>query len=252
MDRTPGGRREQGAREDRTEPGAHSERELARRAATPRAGENAAMSSARASLVLSTVALFVALCGGAVALQGKNSVNSGDIKDAAVKSGDVKDESLKGKDVDVNTLEGSDIDEDSLSGLQLGNGESELSGGHLALLETVTLAETPAGVLELQCIGAPNLRYTNETGTDVTALQTTREIVFEDDGIASNGAVAMSRALVAPDATDTANLAGVGALGSAEYAIVADETVVLATARAFTTPDGCDYVARVEHAPADD
>lgn len=38
------------------------------------------MSSARASLALSALALFLALGGGAVALQGKNSVNSGDIE----------------------------------------------------------------------------------------------------------------------------------------------------------------------------
>jgi hypothetical protein len=247
MDRTAGGSGEQGTREQRAAPVARARHELARRAAPapPQAGR---LSSARAALALSTLALFLALGGGAIALQGKNSVNSGDIKDGSVKSNDVKDESLKGKDVDSNTLKGSDIDEGSLTGLQLGNGEAELSGGHAALFETVVLAETPAGVLEFECAGAPSLRYTNETGTDATALQTTREIVFEDDGIASNGAVAMSRAVVAPSSTETANLAGVGALGGAEYAIVAEGTVVLVVARAFTTPDGCDYVARVEHA----
>ncbi len=40
--------------------------------------------------IVSTLALFLALTGGAFALQGKNTVDSGDIKKNNVKSSDIK------------------------------------------------------------------------------------------------------------------------------------------------------------------
>jgi hypothetical protein len=55
--------------------------------------------------VVSVVALFVALGGGAYALQ-KNSVGSKQIKDSAIKSKDVKDDALTGTDIDESTLPG--------------------------------------------------------------------------------------------------------------------------------------------------
>jgi hypothetical protein len=55
--------------------------------------------------VVSVVALFVALGGGAYALQ-KNSVGSKQIKDSAIKSKDVKDDALTATDVDESTLSG--------------------------------------------------------------------------------------------------------------------------------------------------
>jgi hypothetical protein len=65
-------------------------------------------------VVLGTVALIVALSGTSIALPGKNSVDSGDIKKNAVRTVDVKNQNLKGADVAGNTLTGSDINESSL------------------------------------------------------------------------------------------------------------------------------------------
>ena len=50
--------------------------------------------------VMSTLALFIALGGGAYAISiGKNDVKSRHIQNGAVKSADVKDDGLKGKDI---------------------------------------------------------------------------------------------------------------------------------------------------------
>lgn len=216
------------------------------------------MSSARASLALSALALFLALGGGAVALQGKNSVNSGDIKNGAVKGEDVKSDTLRSSDIDDGTLRGVDFEDDSLGGdeidetsLQgLDTGEVELTGGQADLFETVTLGETPAGAVELACAPAPALEFTNDTGSDVVVIQASRGIVFEDDGVAGNGEMAMSRAELASGDTHAVNLAGVGNIGSGEVAVVADEVFVLALARVFAGLDGCEYLGRVEHASA--
>jgi hypothetical protein len=219
------------------------------------------MSSARASLALSALALFLALGGGAVALQGKNSVNSGDIKNGAVKGEDVKSDTLRSSDIDNGTIGGVDVEDDSIGGEQVDEaslqgldpgdtGEVELTGGQADLFETVTLAETPAGAVELACAPAPALEFTNDTGSDATVIQASRGIVFEDDGVAGNGEVAMSRAELASGDTHAVNLAGVGNLGAGEVAVVADDAFVFALVRVFAGLDGCEYLGRVEHAPA--
>jgi hypothetical protein len=70
------------------------------------------------SNVVGYIALFFALTGGAYAIQGKNTVDSGDIRKGQVKSTDVANENrkgaLKGIDVAANSLTGKDLDEASL------------------------------------------------------------------------------------------------------------------------------------------
>jgi hypothetical protein len=61
------------------------------------------------ALVIAIVALSVALGGSALALPGKNSVNSGDIKKGAVKSSDIGDGSIKAKDVADGSLGPADL-----------------------------------------------------------------------------------------------------------------------------------------------
>ena len=62
------------------------------------------------SRVVSTLALFIALGGGAYALSlGKNDVKSRHIAKGAVKSSDVAQNTLKGADVKQDSLKGSDI-----------------------------------------------------------------------------------------------------------------------------------------------
>jgi hypothetical protein len=209
------------------------------------------MSVSRAALCVSVLSLFVALGGGAMALQGKNSVDSGDIKNGTLKSKDIGDGTIQGKDVKGNTLKAGDIDETSLAGLQAGNGETDVTGGtDVPLFESATLAETPLGTIELACSGAPTIAYTNGSGEGVTLFATTRELVFEDDGVAGNGAVAIARETVNDGSTANVGLSGAGGLGSSEAALLGATDVVIAEVRAFADPNGCDYVARIEQGPA--
>lgn len=71
------------------------------------------------SNVTATVALFIALGGGAYAVTAeKNSVTSKSIKNGAVKSADVKNNGLKGIDIRDDSLTGADIVESTLTGIQ--------------------------------------------------------------------------------------------------------------------------------------
>jgi hypothetical protein len=66
------------------------------------------------AMAVAFVALLAALSGTAVALPGKNTVDSGDIKKGAVKSQDIKDGGVTTKDTKNNTLTGTDINEAKL------------------------------------------------------------------------------------------------------------------------------------------
>lgn len=78
------------------------------------------------------VALFFALSGSAYALQGKNSVDSGDIRNGQVKTRDVANDTgkgaLRGIDVASDTLTGSDIDEGSLGRVPSAQNAETLNG----------------------------------------------------------------------------------------------------------------------------
>jgi hypothetical protein len=116
MDRTAG-ERGQPDQPETAASGSAPRHQLSRSAAQAPRDQEGQMSSVRASLVLSALALFIALGGGAVALQGKNSVSSNDIKEGAVKSSDVQDEGLKRADIKPDALTGDTIDESTLAGL---------------------------------------------------------------------------------------------------------------------------------------
>jgi hypothetical protein len=68
--------------------------------------------------VMSTIAVFAALGGGAYAAA---SIDSRDIVNDSIKSKDIKDDKLKGKDVKADKLKGDDIDESTLVGVKAGN-----------------------------------------------------------------------------------------------------------------------------------
>jgi hypothetical protein len=61
--------------------------------------------------VVSVLALFVALSGGAYALQGRNTVDSGDIKKNAVKEPELAKNAVSGGEVKNDALNGSDVNE---------------------------------------------------------------------------------------------------------------------------------------------
>ena len=83
--------------------------------------------------VLSTLLAFVVLGGGtAVALDGKNTVDSGDVVNST----------LKGKDVKDNTVTGADIDEASLSKVPDADRIDGIDGAELARKSEIPAAPT--------------------------------------------------------------------------------------------------------------
>ena len=108
------------------------------------------------ALVISSIALFAALGGAAVALPGKDTVNSGDIKNNTVKSIDLKDgkavstddvidQSLSGADIADGSVAGEDVADDSIASEDIADNtltggdvlEGSLSGGDIGN-DTVT------------------------------------------------------------------------------------------------------------------
>ena len=67
--------------------------------------------------VLGLIAIFIALGGTAGALTGKNTVDSGDIKNGQVKLKDLKPNAVNGAIVADDSLTGDDVDESTLTGV---------------------------------------------------------------------------------------------------------------------------------------
>jgi hypothetical protein len=68
------------------------------------------------AMAVAFIALLAALSGTAVALPGKNSVDSGDIKKAAVKRADIARNAVNGSKVQNGSLTGAEAKNDSLTG----------------------------------------------------------------------------------------------------------------------------------------
>jgi hypothetical protein len=66
------------------------------------------------ALILAFIALVAALSGTAVALPGKNTIDSGDIKKGQVKNSDIGKNAITGSKVKNNSLKGADVLESSL------------------------------------------------------------------------------------------------------------------------------------------
>ena len=66
------------------------------------------------AMAVAFTALFLVLGGSAVALNGKNSVDSGDIKNGQISTADIRNSGVRGTDVRPNTLTGTDINESTL------------------------------------------------------------------------------------------------------------------------------------------
>jgi hypothetical protein len=74
------------------------------------------------AMAVAFVALLAALCGTAVALPGKNTVDSGDLKKRAVKRADIARNAVNGRKVRNGSLTGADTRNDSLTGADVNEG----------------------------------------------------------------------------------------------------------------------------------
>jgi len=92
-------------------------------------------------MAVAFVALLAALSGTAVALPGKNTVNSGDIKNGQVKSADIKNNSVVGKDIKNNSVRGKDIRSNTVRGSDI----SESSLGTVPTANTASNAQSLGG-----------------------------------------------------------------------------------------------------------
>jgi hypothetical protein len=117
------------------------------------------------AMAVAFVALLAALSGTAVALPGKNTVDSGDLKKNAVKNADiaknavnskkVKNSSIIGGDVKNESLTGADVTNDSLTG----NDINESTLGKVPSTATADLANSVAaseGYHEIGTAGNPS------------------------------------------------------------------------------------------------
>jgi hypothetical protein len=71
------------------------------------------------AMAVAFIALLAALSGTAIALPGKNSVDSGDIKNGNVKTKDIKNNDVRSGDVRNSTLTGGDVKDNSLTGADI-------------------------------------------------------------------------------------------------------------------------------------
>jgi hypothetical protein len=161
------------------------------------------MKSSRHAVVVSYLALFVALGGTAGALAGRNTVDSGDIKPRNVKRSDIATnavnsakvaaDTLAGADVASNTLQGADIDEPSLDVPQLGQGSFSKPVVWHHFMDTANTGQRfDFGVVEIENVGtAHQFKVCNGSfviGTDTFTLQILGDTVTTDRFDLMNGA----------------------------------------------------------------
>jgi hypothetical protein len=102
-----------------------------------------------APMVISVIALFVALGSVAGALPGKNTVNSGDVKKNSLKSVDLKNDGVTGADVKESTL---DIPAAALP-------TKDVFGASVNAAGTVIAATLPGTTASIQGAGAYSVTF---------------------------------------------------------------------------------------------
>src|SRR5688572_3902654 len=103
------------------------------------------------AMAVAFIALLAALSGTAVALPGKNTVDSGDIKNNSVRSNDLRNNNVATKDVKNNNLRSIDIRNNSLTGADVNEG----SLGQVPSANTANSATTATTATTANNIAAP-------------------------------------------------------------------------------------------------
>jgi hypothetical protein len=96
--------------------------------------------------VMATVAMFLALGGGAWALS-QNSVGTRQLKPNAVRSSDVRNEALRGVDLRPNAITGPKVAPDSLTGANIDEGSLNLGSPNFHGNTSENNSDSPKNVL---------------------------------------------------------------------------------------------------------
>jgi hypothetical protein len=99
------------------------------------------------AMAVAFLALVLVAGGTAIALPGKGSVDSGDIKNNTIRSKDVRNSSLSGKDFKNGRLQGKDLKNGSVSGADVD--ESSLAKVPSATIADAATTLTPRGFVTL-------------------------------------------------------------------------------------------------------
>jgi hypothetical protein len=100
------------------------------------------------SNAVASLAMFVALGGSAVALEGQNSVNSGDIKNGAVRTGDLNGDAVTGPKIEADAVKAGDVGDEELTGGDVEDGS--LTEDDVAIGDFPASSIPVAGVLSAQ------------------------------------------------------------------------------------------------------
>lgn len=160
------------------------------------------------SNVIATLALFVALGGGAWALS-KNSVGSREIEKGGVRSSEIENGTVKGKDVKEETLGAGEIADGSIGAAELGDGavgSGELADGSVEsskipnnAVAASEIAGSAVGSSEIaaNAVGSGKVINGSLTGGDVAANSLTGAQIDESSlGIVSDAATLGGRSFV--------------------------------------------------------
>ena len=111
------------------------------------------------AMAVAFIALLAALSGSAIALPGKNSVDSGDLKRGAVKKADIAKNAVNAQKVKNNSLRGADVLESSLGTVPTADNATNANRANSAGSADVASSLTaPEGYREIGTSGNPSFQ----------------------------------------------------------------------------------------------
>jgi hypothetical protein len=196
------------------------------------------------SNIVGYVALFFVFTGGAYALQGKNTVDSGDIKKGQVKNSDLAANAVDSTKIADNAITGADIDESSLSlpiaGPQSSAPTGAAGGDLVGTYPDPQIAAGAVGAAEVadgSLTAAKIVQTTLFNDNSLDAADVDESTLFNDNSL--SGADVDESTLYNDDSLAAADLAP-NSVGSSEVATSAVGTLEIADGSIGTADVGGD------------